>query len=267
MNILSKNRILQKGDEYRNNGTWTPVPKDNFGLQVQFTDYKEVRRPSEKPSLSRETPETARDERTEVPKRVVSPAPISPKQAADKIATPVAAEKEKTPVPTPSGTGESLPEIKRLVAAVEHLPTVISTKAHSRKHDGEISVNCQSPTEQMAALDQMAALEREAKREMPTYDHTGPAPFPKGEIEKAIEKAKLLGASNGHIKIKFPNSGPVPIWTGRNGTFNGYGLEASTVGDMVLLYPVGKRGVGNCMIQFPVAIIPQLIDWLLRNQK
>ena len=38
-----------KGDEYRDNGTWKPVPADDIGSQIMFTKYTEVRRPSEEP--------------------------------------------------------------------------------------------------------------------------------------------------------------------------------------------------------------------------
>jgi len=107
MNTLTPNRILQKGDEYRDNGKWKPIPKQDFGLQIQFTDYKEVRRPNE---TLRETPETAKDAPTE-PKRVASPTPISSGSSRT--------ESEKTPVPTHSGTGDA-----------SYLPTVVSRKAH-----------------------------------------------------------------------------------------------------------------------------------------
>src|ERR1044071_9251104 len=51
MNTLTPNRILQKGDEYRDNGSWKPVPKEEIGLQVMFSKLKkhELRRPSEAP--------------------------------------------------------------------------------------------------------------------------------------------------------------------------------------------------------------------------
>jgi hypothetical protein len=86
------------------------------------------------------------------------------------------------------------------------------------------------------------------------------SPTPFTETEIAAAKAKL----NGHIKIRFPRAvkRDAPIWTGRNGTFTGYALEAMIVDDRIMLQPVGKRGVGNCAIQFPTSVIPQIIDWL-----
>jgi hypothetical protein len=259
VNTLTKNRILQEGDEYKDNGAWKPVPKDNLGLQVMFTPSKEVRRPSEKPSL-RETPETARP--TEAPKRAVSPTLISPKQAAGKIATPVAAESEKVPVPTHSGTGHTL-------------PTIVSKKAHTQESDRKIIDDI--PYDQPMTDEEMAALEREKDREKAAAIKTAPplknvpaANVPAGPIEKAIAKAKVTGASKALLEVSFAPAvppDPSPIWTGRNGTFTGYGLHAMTIQDMVTLSPIGKRGVGHCEIQFPKAIIPQLVDWLLRQQK
>jgi len=50
MNILTKNRIIEKGDEYRYiGGEWAPVPEKLIGLQVTFSGCDEVRRPSEEP--------------------------------------------------------------------------------------------------------------------------------------------------------------------------------------------------------------------------
>lgn len=50
MIILTKNRIIEKGDEFRHtDGRWIPVPDKNVGLQVLFSEYKEVRRPREEP--------------------------------------------------------------------------------------------------------------------------------------------------------------------------------------------------------------------------
>lgn len=123
MNTLTKNRILQKGDEYSDNGTWKAVPKEDFGLQVMFTKYTQVRRPGEKPIL-RETPATVKDAPTEVPKRVASPNPISPDSEKPEATRPSAivtakAESDSSPVPSHSGTGQ------------RSLPTVVSKKAHT----------------------------------------------------------------------------------------------------------------------------------------
>jgi hypothetical protein len=109
MNTLTPNRILKEGDEYRKNGTWLPVPKDDYGLQIMFTKYAEVRRPSEKA--------------------------ISPDGGASVPA--VKAEKVNVPAPTPSGAGATPAVLKQLDR--HGLPTVVSKKAHLlvRHEDGK----------------------------------------------------------------------------------------------------------------------------------
>jgi hypothetical protein len=99
----------------------------------------------------------------------------------------------------------------------------------------------------------------------------------KGPIEKAADKVAAVGAAynakNGLVKITFPKPDPTnliemetqPIWTGRNGTFTGYGLEAMRVNNNVMFSPIGKRGVGNCAIQVPLASIDELIEWLKKQ--
>jgi hypothetical protein len=136
--------------------------------------------------------------------------------------------------------------------------------------------------------EEKAALDRESDREKlretpetarpteapkraasPTPINVGVIVTPKGEIAKAIMEAKLIGSANGHIKIDFPypaTNRDVPIWTGRNGTFTGYGLDARSIGENVMLSPIGKRGVGNCTIQFPTNVIPKLVEWLQRQK-
>lgn len=100
MNVLTKNRIIEKGDEFHaKDGRWMPVPDKNVGLQIMFSEYKEVRRPSEKPISI-----------------------ISPDSDGKSIGTK--AEKEKTPVPIPSGAGGTLHD-------TSYLPTVVSKKAHT----------------------------------------------------------------------------------------------------------------------------------------
>jgi hypothetical protein len=266
MNTLTKNRILQKGDEYFDDDKgWKPVSKDNFGLQVMFSGYSEVRRPSEKPAKNLENGKSLPSLPVPPVKAVgsrVESRPHSPPISPDSGERPAAkAEKEKTPVPTPSGTGD-----------VSYLPTVVSRKAHTQESDREIIDNI--PYDLPMTDEEKAALDREADREKAeildgnkiTLDaarkyaaKASGEPFT--ETEKTTARAKL----ESYLKLKFPNAGPVPLWTGRNGTFNGYGLEASTVGDMVLLYPVGKRGVGNCMIQLPVSVASKLASWLLEQ--
>jgi hypothetical protein len=295
MNTLTKNRILQKGDEYRNNGEWKSVPKENFGLQIQFTDYKEVRRPSEQPFQQGSETVTRHAHNVETAGSTPAPAkPISPDSGKSVKAAPVAkAESDtKSPASSHSGAGDA-----------SYLPTVVSKKAHSQKHtqqsDREIidSIPYDQPMtdEEQAALDREIArqpklvpvdeaakaglefLKKLAESEAPTFDPTGAAPFPKGPIEKAAEKVAAIGAAynakNGLIKITYPKPDPTnliemseqPIWTGRNGTFTGYGLEAMRVNNNVMLSPIGKRGVGNCAIQMPLASIDELINWLKKQ--
>lgn len=104
MNILTENRIIEAGDEYRNNGdAWKPVPFKDVGLQVRFTDYKEVRRPKEQSTVTVTLPSISPDSETPMPK-------------AAEIVT-AKAESDNAPVPSHSGTGDTL-------------PTVISPKAH-----------------------------------------------------------------------------------------------------------------------------------------
>jgi hypothetical protein len=249
MNTLTKNRILQKGDEYRDNGAWKPVPKDNFGLQVQFTDYMEVRRPSETPPKYRptlklgtpnndqfgETPVTAKAARTEAPKRAVSPTPISPDSGERPAAK---AEKEKTPVPTPSGTGDA-----------SYLPTVVSKKAHMHTQESDRKIIDSISIGRSLTDEEMAALDREKDREVvATFD--------------AAAMAKVVASI--YEKIDFPKGTDV-IWTGRNGTFHGYGLELMRNGDTIMVSPIGKRGVGNGMIQLPVSVASKLASWLLEQ--
>jgi hypothetical protein len=101
MNTLTANRILQKGDEYRDNGTWKPVPANDYGLQIMFTTYKEVRRPTETPFVHGGAP-------------AVRVEPEKPAPKAEKV----------TPVPTaPLAQSE-----KEIVDA--GLPTFVSRKAH-----------------------------------------------------------------------------------------------------------------------------------------
>lgn len=245
MNVLTKNRILQKGDEFNSEGKWKPIPAADFGLQIMFTPYKEVRRPTEEP-----------------PKTL----PISPdrKQSGASPAkteppSPAKAESEKSPVPTHSGTGErSYPAAKPLAATyggdlhtklakkleAEKLPTVVSKKAHKF-----------------------------------THDHTG-AMIPK-TTPTAGEVASLIAAviappkttPAGEIDIPYPDKSTPCIWIGRNGSFYAKALHLDVLehtdekDNVIRVRPVGTRGLArNAIIEFPASIIPQVVDWLLRHQ-
>jgi hypothetical protein len=242
MNTLTKNRILQSGDEYSHNGQWKPVPQADFGLQIMFTKYQQVRRPSEEPSKI--LPENHEQNAT----RKSQCAAIGNKgnlNAAPVLAEPNMLHNESigeakgesleresiTTKPavaqnTDSRGGVQLPVIVKgvpihpdSVAKIKNLPTVVSTKAH-----------------------------------------TTPAPYaPKPTTVDSIQ-------------IDFPDPDSPPCdWTGRNGTFKGRAIYLNKLqpitGNVIQISPVGQRGIGNCLIEFPAAIIPQLTDWLLRHQQ
>lgn len=186
MNTLTKNRILQDGDEYCTSGTWKPVPAKDFGLQIMFTDYREVRRPSEAPlqNGAGETPIRSRPTPAEVRAHSAEPAV------------------------------ESQPESK---SSAPPLPTVISAKAHSTI-------------------------------------------VPLGRNEKAILFHE--SATKGKRTIK---------WIGRNGTYTNRGLslyrgEGGFNDGVIKVIPIGARGEArNALIEFPVEVIPEVIEFLLRH--
>jgi hypothetical protein len=276
MSILTSNRILQKGDQYNDGGAWKPVPEKELGLQIIFSKLKkyQLRRPSEKdfptaPTAEGNLKQAAQDRRKPDAVRkehdhgitAVSGQPMptpdtdesclagqgtGADNGAERGGKPIsqdsvgreskqnAANAESEQVARPlvaQGPGERSEPPEASAAEIERagLPTVVSTKAHKIEA---------------------------------TYDSTGPAPFP----------PKIPDPNATAIKIKFPGLGAMkdlPVWTGRNGTFNGYGINLTRLNglggmmtDRVMLTPIGKRGEGNCIIEFPVSIIPQLIDWL-----
>lgn len=100
MNTLTKNRILEAGDEYRDNGTWKAIPPKDLGLQIMFTKYSEVRRPSEEPLKT-----------------------ISPDSEKLMQGTPAAIVTDKAEAKQVPASGVS-------PAGGESLPTIISKRAH-----------------------------------------------------------------------------------------------------------------------------------------
>jgi hypothetical protein len=80
------------------------------------------------------------------------------------------------------------------------------------------------------------------------------------ETEKALEEVKAMGMTIKALDLRWPKNGCT--WTGRNGTFDAFGMEIRNMGDKVSLCPRGKRGLGNGEIQFPVSVIPEIVDWL-----
>lgn len=173
-----------------------------------FTGLTQVRRPSEKPPPE---PQPKITERISPDSEKLSGRPrrMAENVKADAPAIVTAkAESEETPVPTHSGTGDTL-------------PTIVSKKAH----------------------------------------FVLPSDF-----EDTSEKArrKLVSLLDRHIE--YP---PVAIrnqirWIGRNGTFNAIGLNLHKISDgRIRLVPHGKRGEAkNALIEFPVEVIPQIIEWL-----
>jgi hypothetical protein len=242
MNTLTPNRILQKGDEYRDNGTWKAIPKDDYGLQIQFTTYKEVRRPTETPFVHGGAPAIKHDEATK------------PNPVPDKV----------TPVPTaPLAQSE-----KEIVDA--GLPTFVSRKAHSVgkgsgkpigfDHKGKL-VREKPETSKDATTE--VAESPASPVPACTYDHEGKAPFP------PLPPAPVgLSAPTTYQEITFPVGSPHTIWTGRNGTFNSVAVNLHRYKgtDVCAIIPQGKRGVAkNAIIEFPITAIPQMIDFLKRQ--
>jgi hypothetical protein len=248
MNTLTKNRILQKGDEYRDNGEWKPVPKENIGLQVMFTPYPECRRPSEKPQVLKAIP--------------VSPRPIKPispdgsTNATKSAATVTAkAEKVKTPVPTPSGTGEtpSPEDISRSLRAkddyedtlaeahsVAHLPTIVSTKAH--KKSGVLYQGV--PVEDLGGTPETG---QHSTRTEVAKSPASPTPSPVMDIDYA------------------PKAAP-SIWIGRNGTYKQRGMFAVKQAGVITFMPKGKRGrAKNAKVEIPVSEAAALGAWILEQ--
>jgi hypothetical protein len=288
MNTLTKNRIIQEGDEYKDNGKWKPVPKDDFGLQVMFSKYTEVRRPSEKTTptdatstlltVGRASPEKWNEAQSK---------PISPESNTVKHDVPsTKAEKEKTPVPTPSGAGgiplkdipAQIDETARLAHAVSHLPTVVSKKAHSQERDREIIDSI--PYDLPMTDEEQAALNREKDREMARITpKAAPFPFLRGTPEtvrptevpervasptpsapplKNVPAAKVKPVP-ATVTITYPDKGPDCIWTGRNGTFKCRAIRLENFHDVIRIVPVGKRGTArNAVIEFPASCIEQI---------
>ena len=108
MTTLTKNRILEAGDEYRFNGEWKPVPEKDIGLQIMFTTYAEVRRPTEQPP----------------PKKPYEGDPPWENKPTKQGSQMARQESAKLPIEgsIPSPASQHM---------AEYLPTVISKKAHT----------------------------------------------------------------------------------------------------------------------------------------
>ena len=250
MNTLTPNRILQKGDEYRDNGAWKPVPKDDYGLQIQFTTYKEVRRPTETPFVHGGAPAIKHTE----PDKAPAPAPAAPLAQSE----------------------------KEIVDA--GLPTFVSRKAHSGKPIGFDHKGKLVREKPETSKDATTEVAESPASPVPacTYDPTGPAPFPPivpdpvpcpncGNILCGNDPCvhTIVGPkATTYAEITFPVGSPHTIWTGRNGTFNSVAVNLHRYKgtDVCAIIPQGKRGVAkNAIIEFPITAIPQMIDFLKRQ--
>ena len=211
-----------KGDEYRDNGTWKPVSADDIGSQIMFTKYTEVRRPSEEPF------------------KAISPDNVATAKAAPNVAK---AEKVITPVPTPSGTGEThqrtVADLKRIL---EHPSTVI------------VETDAAKKTGLLTAI-------KKTLRETPETVN---------EERTEVAKSPASPTLPTHASVTWDtDKEPSCRWIGRNGTFQCRGVNIelrkgiSPSKDVIAVLPVGKRGEAkNAEIEFPVNAIPQIIDFL-----
>lgn len=208
MNMLTKNRIIEQGDEYlAPTGEWKSVPKEDHGLQIMFTKYEKVRRPSEAP--------------------IGQPNPV--------------VVEHNTVVPRTEPIRTEPKPIEQINEAIERkLPTVVSVKAHKSPFI-ELSEN-------LVERAKLMADRAEEKRD--------------AELKRAGVALSDNFSKTWPPVVTFP-----PVWTGRNGTFQTLGLNMTELSGKIMLQPIGKRGNGNCVIEFPVSIIPDIVDWLLRHQR
>jgi hypothetical protein len=224
MTTLTKNRILEKGDQFFNGTGWVPVPATDLGLQVQFVKYKEIRRPSE---------------------------------AGKDLPAPVLAEpKELSPIRAAKA------ELSEARAGGEARESTLQTRTTNEVVAG-------SPPRTVADSRGGQTLSKPISPES-EKPPSGAIVTPMAESEpKAAPSIHSDGAAGSRLAttICFGETEFPPLWTGRNGTFHGYAIACAPMNpDKIILQPVGKRGVGNCMIEFPKAIIPQLVDWLLQQE-
>lgn len=227
MNILTPNRIIEAGDEYRNGDGWKPIPAKDIGLQIRFTPYKEVRRSTESPKPEQGS-QTAR-QGTANPSIVGStPTPAllcncgnrKPGDPHDCPVHPMVTVRK--PLVTPE---EEEQAVRDALAAVAHLPTVISKKAHKKVF---------------------------------------PAGVPAKGIPKKPAMSIVSGSKSEEISIPFTDLSAIPNWIGRNGTFKQTGIRLRVMKNgLVQIRPEGKRGLAkNALMEIPVADLVQVIKWL-----
>jgi hypothetical protein len=226
MNTLTSNRILQKGDEYRKNGTWMPVPKDDFGLQIMFTKYAEVRRPSEE-------------------SKPISPDSERPEAAKPSATVTAKAEKVNVPVPTPSGTGTTPAEEAPMTgtatgSSAEYLPTVVSKKAHTKE---------MTPTEYLQTLVKTKAADPKPVVLAGTTETRANITWPMHS--KAMPACRWIGR-NGTFRCRGVN-----LELRKDVAGNGI-IAVLPVG--------ARGEAKNAEIEFPAAAIPQVINFLNKHK-
>lgn len=238
MNTLTPNRIIEKGDEYFQSGEWHPVPPNDIGLQIQFTKYKEVRRPSEKATpISPKPPQAAKAEAKQVPASGVSPAGG---ESPNITLTPV------KPRPLSETFGK-----KPKAAKAKELPTVISQVAHGKER---FRVGL-TPRSKAALKAIVADAEARVIHGIST----------KEAIKLSKPTSKGVYAD---ILIPYTDLSALPNWIGRNGRFKAIGIKlTATPAGLIQVVPVGARGVAkNALIEFPATEISKVVDFLLRHQ-
>lgn len=259
MNLLSKHRILQTGDEWKtDSGEWRAIPSSEFGLQIMFSKYntKEIRRPSE--------PESG---------NVTLSPPTLPVDAPCSVPDC----KLEHPKPAPRPLSETYNEAKPKKAKT--LPTVVSKRAHNRI------------VQALPTADEIGRATEERKVMIRKADTAGiidPHAYSNSQLEQMIadilakKVAELSPApvpvtptvTKPHPKvhcydIPYTDLSSLPIWIGRNGTFKATGMTVTaTANDLIQIRPKGVRGLAkNALIEFPVTEIEKVVDALLRHQK
>lgn len=230
MNTLTKNRILQKGDEYRKNGSWMPVPEVDYGMQIMFTKYTEVRRPSEA-GLAQSKPciITQRNDLKGLPAKGTATSVIPIAEATARVVMP-----EAKPIKTPSTSQVKLSDIP---------PSRITPCWHEKR------INLSRHADQCAHCGAM----------LPTLF----VPPPPTTAPPSMLPAGMKGAA---INVSFGAS-PKCEWIGRNGKYRQTSINLIRLGELFRIVPQGVRGMAkNAQIEFPASIIPQITDWLLQQQ-
>lgn len=234
MNTLTKNRILEAGDEYRQNGEWKPIPPKDVGLQIMFTTYKEVRRPSEEPIIPKQGSQMVRQESAKLPIEGSIPSPASTHMASY-LPTVVSKKAHQQCTPTPSNDCSGAPE----------------------------SATATTVTPIGAIIEKPALREAKLKSSLMKLIEQGAPP----RLPKASPTTGKVTIPVGARQIMFSSPSPKCEWIGRNGTFTQIGMTFMRVGNLVRLVPQGKRGMArNAQIEFPVSEIPQIVDWLNKQK-